>query len=72
MLGVLHEKGSTSKPQSNSKDVAPKQEENEFRRDVRFWLIFGSLCCCSLLSALDLVRLGFLDSPPVYLSTYEH
>ncbi|KAF8997193.1 iron permease [Cyathus striatus] len=46
-------------PKSDS-SVEPKEqcpqapEEYHFKRDLRFWLIFLSLCSCILLSALDL------------------
>jgi hypothetical protein len=38
--------------------IGPSQTnvvESEFKRDSRFWMIFVALCCCTLLSALDLV-----------------
>ncbi|KAF4623793.1 hypothetical protein D9613_001285 [Agrocybe pediades] len=31
---------------------------SEFKRDFRFWMIFVALCCCTLLSALDLGGIG--------------
>ncbi|KAF9477032.1 iron permease [Pholiota conissans] len=41
--------------------TAPNQTnavETEFKRDSRFWMIFVALCCCTLLSALDLGGIG--------------
>lgn len=35
--------------------VSPDVPASNFKRGARFWLIFGALCCCTLLSALDLV-----------------
>ena len=32
-------------------------ETREFERGSRFWMIFVALCCCTLLSALDLVNI---------------
>ncbi|KAF9477036.1 MFS general substrate transporter [Pholiota conissans] len=34
------------------------EEESGYKRDARFWLIFVALCCCTLLSALDLGGIG--------------
>ncbi len=31
--------------------------ERDFERGSRFWMIFVALCCCTLLSALDLVSI---------------
>ena len=37
-------------------------EESGYKRDARFWLVFVALCCCTLLSALDLVSLHLNSS----------
>jgi hypothetical protein len=34
-----------------------EEEDPGYKRDARFWLIFVALCCCTLLSALDLVSI---------------
>jgi hypothetical protein len=38
----------------------PEPEQQPMERGLAFWLVFISLCTCSLLSALEFVRLIFL------------
>lgn len=48
----------TEAPSAATSTIGPSQTnvvESDFKRDSRFWLIFVALCCCTLLSALDLV-----------------
>jgi hypothetical protein len=48
----------TEAPSAAMNTIGPSQTnavESEFKRDSRFWMIFVALCCCTLLSALDLV-----------------
>ncbi|KAF8185726.1 MFS general substrate transporter [Pholiota molesta] len=35
-----------------------EEGDSGYKRDTRFWLIFVALCCCTLLSALDLGGIG--------------
>ncbi|KAF9531390.1 MFS multidrug transporter [Crepidotus variabilis] len=49
--------GMESRVESTTTTTLPANEE-EFKPDLKFWLVFGALCTCSLLSALDLVGIG--------------
>ncbi|KAF8157257.1 major facilitator superfamily domain-containing protein [Crassisporium funariophilum] len=46
------------KPTNELPQSTMKEEEPSFKRDLSFWMIFVSLCCCTLLSALDLGGIG--------------
>ncbi|KAG6820549.1 hypothetical protein H0H93_015434 [Arthromyces matolae] len=41
-----------------SSSTTQKAETPSPKRDLRFWLIFVALCCCTLLSAIDLSGVG--------------
>jgi len=71
--GSYGEKGSTA-PLSvhgttgEGDDIGSPGPPKGAKKDARFWLIFGTLCCCCFLSALDLTAVS--TALPTSTSSY--